>query len=60
MFYVVADSDDREPSAYRWLVYDYTDPSNPVKRAEYSYPTRGEAIDAGWAAVSFLEQNGRP
>jgi|HubBroStandDraft_6_1064221.scaffolds.fasta_scaffold3840495_1 hypothetical protein len=57
MFYVVAEAVDTPPPSYRWYVYDYKDPTRPVKQAEHSYTSRAAAIDAGWAEVERLEGN---
>lgn len=57
MFYVTAEPDAATPTEFRWLVYAYDNPAQPVRRSEYPYSSRSEAIDAGWQVVVELENS---
>jgi hypothetical protein len=57
MFYVIAEPDAATPTEYRWFIYSYDNPGQPVKRADRPYSSRLEAIDAGWRIVVQLERD---
>lgn len=58
MLYVVAEQ-DHESASYFWYIYDDDQPTRPIRGAEFSYPTRTAALDAGWAAADEIEKRRR-